>query len=97
MTRLLGRVQRHSRGDGKSSRARFRAWLTAERCHGIYFKELKLTPEGERAAISHRKQVEDFKKKLPEIAEYADSAAAEVDDFERKIALAIKDFAFPFW
>lgn len=51
---------------------------------GVYFKELKLTPEGERTAISHRKQVEDFKKKLPEIAKYADSVAAEVDDFEKK-------------
>jgi len=51
---------------------------------GVYFKELKLTPEGERTAISHRKQVEDFKKKLPEIAKYADSVAAEVADFEKK-------------
>src|SRR5260370_35754312 len=31
---------------------------------GVYFKELKLTPKGDQTAISHRKEVEDFKKKL---------------------------------
>jgi hypothetical protein len=64
-----------------------RGFIRGERLKGVdgvYFKELKLTPEGERTAISHRKQVDDFKKKLPEIVKYADSVAAEVDDFEKK-------------
>ena len=51
---------------------------------GVYFNELKLTPKGEQTAISHRKQVEDFKKKLPEIAKYADSVAAEIADSQKK-------------
>lgn len=46
---------------------------------GVYFKELKLTPKGEQTAISHRKEVEDFKKELPRIAKYADSVAVEID------------------
>jgi len=36
---------------------------------GVYFKELKLTPEGERMAISHRKEVERFNKELPKIVD----------------------------
>ena len=53
---------------------------------GVYFKELKLTPKGEQTAISHRKEVEDFKKKLPEIAKYADSVAAEIANSQKKDA-----------
>jgi hypothetical protein len=45
---------------------------------GVYFKELKLTPKGEQTAISHRKEVEAFKKELPEIAKRANSVAAEM-------------------
>jgi hypothetical protein len=51
---------------------------------GIYFKDLKLTPDGERTAISRRKEVENLKKELPELVKYADSVAAEVDHFEKK-------------
>jgi hypothetical protein len=51
---------------------------------GVYFKELKLTLDGERTAISHRKEVEKLKKQMPEFAKYAASVAAEVDDFEKK-------------
>ena len=51
---------------------------------GVYFKELKLTPEGERTAISRRKEVENLKKELPQLVKYADSVGEEVDDFEKK-------------
>jgi hypothetical protein len=51
---------------------------------GIYFKELKLTPEGERTAISHRKEVERLKKELPKIMKEAEAASAEIIDYEKK-------------
>ena len=51
---------------------------------GIYFKELKLTPEGERTAISHRKEVERLEKELPKIMKEAEAVAAEIADFEKK-------------
>jgi hypothetical protein len=38
---------------------------------GIYFKELKLTPEGERTAITHRKEVENLKKELRQVVNEA--------------------------
>src|SRR5216684_5550330 len=51
---------------------------------GVYFKELKLTPEGERTAISHRKEVERLEKELPKIMKEAEAVAAEIADFEKK-------------
>ena len=51
---------------------------------GVYFKELKLTPEGERTAITHRKEVEAFKKELPKLVKEADAVAKEMDDFEKE-------------
>ncbi len=51
---------------------------------GVYFKELKLTPKGEQTAISHRKEVEDFKKELPRIAKEADAVAQEIADYQKK-------------
>ena len=64
-----------------------RGFIRGERlkgADGIYFKELKLTLEGERTAISHRKKVENFKKELPKFMKEADAVAAEVADFEKK-------------
>ncbi len=51
---------------------------------GVYFKGLKLTPKGEQAAITHRKQVEDLKKELPRIANEADAVAAEIANSQKK-------------
>jgi hypothetical protein len=36
---------------------------------GVYFKDLKLTPRGEQAAIRHRKDVEETKKALADAQE----------------------------
>jgi hypothetical protein len=47
---------------------------------GVYFKELKLTPEGERTAISHRKEVENLEKELPKLVKTADAVAREIAD-----------------
>jgi hypothetical protein len=51
---------------------------------GVYFKQLKLTPKGEQTAISHRKEVEDFKKELPRIVKEANDVAAEIANFQKK-------------
>jgi hypothetical protein len=51
---------------------------------GVYFKQLKLTPKGEQTAISHRKEVEDFKKEMPRIVKEADAVAAEIANSQKK-------------
>ena len=51
---------------------------------GVYFKELKLTPKGEQTAISHRKEVEDFKKELPQIVKEANTVVAEMANSQKK-------------
>jgi hypothetical protein len=51
---------------------------------GVYFKELKLTPEGERTAISHRKEVERLNKELPKIMKEAEAVTAEIIDYQKK-------------
>ena len=51
---------------------------------GIYFKELKLTPDGERTAISHRREVENLKKEMPKIMKEANAVAAEIADSQKK-------------
>jgi hypothetical protein len=51
---------------------------------GVYFKQLKLTPKGEQTAISHRKEVENFKKELPRIAKEANDVAAEIAEWQEK-------------
>ena len=51
---------------------------------GVYFKELKLTPDGERTAISHRKKVEGFRKELPKLVNEANAVAAEIADYQKK-------------
>lgn len=64
-----------------------RGFVRGERLRGadgIYFKELKLTPEGERTTISHRKEVERLKKELPKIMKEAEAVTAEIIDYEKK-------------
>lgn len=39
---------------------------------GVYFKKLRLTPKGERAAIKQRKEIEDLKNQPPSAKESAD-------------------------
>ncbi|HEY6249914.1 MAG TPA: hypothetical protein VI685_08120 [Candidatus Angelobacter sp.] len=51
---------------------------------GVYFKELKLTPEGERTAISHRKEVERLNKELPKLMKEAEAVTAEIIDYQKK-------------
>jgi hypothetical protein len=51
---------------------------------GVYFKQLKLTPKGEQTAISHRKEVEDFKKELPRIVKESNDVAAEITESQKK-------------
>jgi hypothetical protein len=51
---------------------------------GVYFKELKLTPEGERTAISHRKEVERFKEQLPELVRRSKEVVQEMNDHQEK-------------
>lgn len=51
---------------------------------GVYFKQLKLSPKGEQTAISHRKEVEDFKKELPRIVKEANAVAAEIAEWQKK-------------
>ena len=64
-----------------------RGFIRGERlkgADGIYFKELKLTPDGERTAISHRKEVENFKKELPRIVEESNKVSQEIADYQKK-------------
>ncbi len=51
---------------------------------GVYFKELKLTPEGERAAITHGKEVERLKEEMPRIMEEANAVAKEIADSQKR-------------
>jgi hypothetical protein len=51
---------------------------------GVYFKELKLTPKGQREAIQQRKKGEEFKKELPKIMKEANAVAAEIDKAKDK-------------
>jgi hypothetical protein len=51
---------------------------------GIYFKELKLIPEGERTATSHRKEVENLKKELPKPIKEANTGVQEMIDSKKK-------------
>ena len=64
-----------------------RGFIRGERlkgADGIYFKELKLTPDGEHTAISHRKEVENFKKELPRIVEESNKVSQEIADYQKK-------------
>lgn len=51
---------------------------------GVYFKELKLTPEGERAAITHGKEIERLRKEMPQIMKEANAVAKEIADSQKK-------------
>jgi hypothetical protein len=51
---------------------------------GVYFKQLKLSPKGEQTAISHRREVEDFKKELPRIVKESNDVAAEIAESQKK-------------
>jgi hypothetical protein len=45
---------------------------------------LKLTPKGEQTAISHRKEVENLKKEMPEIIKEANAVSAEIANSQKK-------------
>jgi hypothetical protein len=51
---------------------------------GVYFKDLKLTPKGEQAAIQQRKTVEETKKALAEALEASKSVSAETNAAQEK-------------
>ena len=47
---------------------------------GVYFKKLKLTPKGERSAIQHRRQEEEAKKALAELARTSAQVVKEMTE-----------------
>jgi len=47
---------------------------------GCYFKDLKLTLKGKRAAVRAKRRIAEFKKILPELAQHADIGVAALGD-----------------
>jgi len=77
--RIIDAVLVHLRGMVPPTQA-----STVRGADGVYFKELKLTQEGERTAISHRKEVEELNKELPQLMKEANAVAREIAEHQKK-------------